>query len=187
MKIKQYVGNGIDIAKEVLSGNLSHKDLELRTKYTSTKMNNGEILNVPRYGALKLGIFNCSKYTRFAAKELFNKKYNPCHAWNRRYNSDEVVEVKDSDIYSKILQAEPGSIIGINVPFSNYQNGLDEKHQQRELTHVILYLGINKDGEPLFSEQSKAKCNILGIEDLENKGYKAREIYNVHSLDELTV
>jgi hypothetical protein len=155
-------------------------------------------IKVPYY---KLAPSSCSKYARLSAKKIFNKKYNPGHAWDLKYDNKIVYQFKeeeitnDSTIYenlkNKIIDGtlEPGMIIVAKrdmkpKEYKRYKSygtpGKDEKGNKIEDTHVILYLGINNNKKPEFLHQWINQKEKITIEDFkERKNLKPTLILDI--------
>lgn len=145
-------------------------------------------IKVPYY---KLSPNSCSKYARLSANKIFDKKYNPGHAWDLKYDNSIVYQFKeeettnDSTIYenlkNKIVDGtlEPGMMIITKrdmgpKEYRKYKSygtpGKDEMGNKIEETHVILYLGINDQKQPEFLHQWINQREKITIED-----FKARK------------
>ncbi len=148
---------------------------------------NSSKIKLPYYHNIPPGF--CSQYAKTVAKNLFNKEYvweknkpNSGAAWNLRY-SNEVVEKLDSlgEIKELIINdvLKPGMLVGIYNPKSRHNNKKDLKGNKVDYTHVMLYVGIDKKGEPEFFHQIGSKIeriNLSKIRDFEQKGWKVIEV-----------
>ncbi len=144
-------------------------------------------IKVPYY---KLSPNSCSKYARLSANKIFDKKYNPGHAWDLKYDNSIVYQFKeeetanDSTIYenlkNKIIDGtlEPGMMIITKrdmgpKEYRKYKSygtpGKDEKGNKIEETHVILYLGINDQKQPEFLHQWINQREKITVEDFKNR------------------
>lgn len=114
----------------------------------------------------------CSKYARLSAKKIFNKKYIPGHAWDLKYDNKIVYQFKeeetinDSTTYENLKNLiidgilKPGMMVVVKrqmkpneyLAYKSYNRaGRDKKGNKIEDTHVLLYLGLNDNGEEEFA------------------------------------
>lgn len=177
--LKNYLENVKEIINEVTSGRIKPKEIQWVSRKILVELKDGKKIIVPAYNTFKLGPFNCSKATRVLAKELFNENYSPSSAWDRRYHCSEVIPVKNNDLTNYEKRLEPGCIIGTKVPNSSYSNGEDEKHLPRKYSHVVLYLGKDKDSNMLFADQYKTKIRVQKASELEKQNFKFKEILSL--------
>jgi hypothetical protein len=138
----------------------------------------------------KLEPNSCSKYARLSAKKIFNKKYNPGHAWDLKYDNKTIYEFKDdeitndSTIYESLKNLiinetlKPGMMItakrdmrpGEYKRYKSYRAlGKDKKGNKIEDTHVILYLGINNEKKPEFLHYWDNKREKITIEKFKKR------------------
>lgn len=167
---------------------LLRKEREAAFNQKAEEQSSDEIIT-PYY---KLSPNSCSKYARLSAKKLFDKKYNPGHAWDLKYDNKIVYEFKDNETANDSTTNEslknliiggtlkPGMIIvakrdmkpGEHKKYKSYRGpGKDEKGNKIEDTHVILYLGINDKGEEEFSDQwinQMGKITVNKFKDRKN-------------------
>lgn len=120
-----------------------------------------EFDSIPSLAKFRLQSLNCSKYVRLAAQEYYGEvdSFPQRDAWNMRYASKIVAKLKSKNKYEEMesLREEgvlrPGMVLGVYNPFSNHRNDIDEQGHRAKYTHVLLYVGKDKDGELLFDHQ----------------------------------
>lgn len=155
--------------------------------YQKAEEQSSDEIKAPYY---KIAPNSCSKYARLSANKLFNKKYNPGHAWDLKYDNKIVYQFKeeeianDSTIYenlkNKIIEGtlEPGMMVVAKrdmgpKEYKRYKSygtpGKDERGNKIEDTHVILYLGINDQKQPEFLHQWINQKEKITIEDFKNR------------------
>lgn len=147
-------------------------------------------LQVPVYSLEHVPSGYCSRYARYAANELFNKKYPGMDAWNRRYHDEVVVplgeieSVEDLPALAQEGRLKPGNIIGLNYPESTHNNDIDEKGNKASYTHVALYLGKNPEGKLLFAHEYKELTEIMDLEKMKERNLGPREVLNTPSRED---
>ncbi len=123
----------------------------------------------------------CSRYARFAAKDLFEKEYAWDHAWNLRYKDKIVHEIQENDTFKDLITKNilnPGMIVGIKQPDyrTSHENTRDLKGEKAKYTHVILYAGLNDNGQPEFLHQYGWKKEKITQEDFKKYKFTPIEI-----------
>lgn len=137
-----------------------------------TKTLQGEI-NVPVYNIFTgLHPGNCSAYARKSAEELFGKNYSLSPAWGRRENDRLVAQINGQSLDFFVNQGilKSGMIIGTFNSSSPY----NEKHEP--YTHNMLYIGQNKQGQPLFADQFRTKTQVRTEKQIRDAGLIPMEI-----------
>lgn len=148
-----------------------------------------DTLYVPIYSLNLRGVppTHCSRYSRFAAEDLFNLDYKKdslsdgVDAWNLRYHN-KIIETSDNfskDNLEELVSEEiiqPGMIVGFYNPKSKYKNGKDEKGKKRLYTHVGVYLGQGEDGEMKFAHQWGSKTQVNNLHWFYGKKLIPKEI-----------
>ena len=140
--------------------------------------------SLPTFAKFKMDTLNCSQYVRRAAQEYYGQvdSFPQRKAWDMRYASNIVAKFKEKDKYQEIesLREEgtlrPGMILGVYNPKSKYNNVLDETCHKAKYTHVLLYVGKDKDGELLFDHQWDEKILRVNSNWLKKKGLRPVEI-----------
>lgn len=163
-----------DIPKEMEETIQSYceKQRESAINYLSYNQNS-QAITPPNF---KLPPSRCSKYMRKSAKSLFGKEYVPADAWDLQYNNKEVHQIKENENMEDLIikgVLKPGMVIGAKWPVKDirkYGNkGKDIKGKPIEYTHVVGYLGFNKDKEPEFLHQWGSKKEKATQKELEEK------------------
>jgi len=170
-----YLKNTKDIAVGLMQKKIKFNEIQWKSSEIPVKLDNGNTISIPAYSTFKLGPFNCSKLTRLIAEKLFNLNYSPSAAWDRRYHCEQVIPLSgELNRYSD--QLEPGSIVGIKIPNSEYNKGKDEQGKERAYSHVAIYIGKDKDSNPLFADQYKTRVRVQNLSKLEKENLKLVEI-----------
>jgi len=120
-----------------------------------------EFDSIPSLAKFKLRSLNCSRYVNMAAQKHYGEvdSFPQRDAWNMRYASKIVAKLKTKNKYDEMegLREEgilrPGMVLGVYNPFSIYRNTLDETGHKAKYTHVLLYVGKDKEGKLLFDHQ----------------------------------
>lgn len=127
-----------------------------------------EIPKAPEY---KLSRFHCAEYAVRAAKDLYRKEFVSSNAFNLRYCNKVISEIENpNQIYQLIDNGilKPGMIVGTTNPNSPYRNAADQSGQKAEYTHVVVYVGKNKDQEPEFIHQRESTIENVTLTQLLN-------------------
>ena len=162
--------------------------LDFPAKHSSVPIKTHEegivvIREVPVYGPALVDEKLCSKYVRMAARDMFGKFYAKTHAWNRRYDDRLVTEVEGRSL-KELANMEillPGMIIGIENPSSSMINEIDKQGNKALYTHNALYIGRNRNGEPLFAEQFVFPIIIRTESNMSSDNLRAVEILDSRS------
>ena len=135
----------------------------------------------------RLNPSHCSKYARLSAKKLFKKEYIAEDAWNLKYANKTIYDFKenetlnDSTTYETLKDLiikgtlEPGMIVGakLDIPaklYKKYGNrGFDKKRNKIDYTHVMLYIGLNKEKQPEFIQHWGRKIEKITLEDFKDR------------------
>jgi len=128
-------------------------------------------LFVPAYSLAELPKLNCSAYVRKAAKELFNKTYSTCHAWDRRYFDKLMCDVGGRDLESLVEEEilKPGMVIGTFIVGSGYRDREDCRGDGVKYTHNMLYLGRDIRKKPIFAQQVGSITSIVTEKEVEDE------------------
>lgn len=140
--------------------------------------------SIPALAKFKLNSLNCARYVQKAAQKYYGEidSFPQRDAWNMRYASEIVVQLTSKDKYREIkdLREEgilrPGMILGLYNPKSKYRNTLDESGKKAKYTHVVLYVGKDKNGNLLFDHQWNKKTLRVNTGWLKEKGLRPVEI-----------
>ncbi len=139
---------------------------------------NKKIKEGPVYSAVEVPANMCSRYVRYAAKDLFKIDYPAADAWDIRdgINVEEIkIDSKNTlETLVKDGSLKEGMVVGFYNPNSKY-NARAEK-DGAGYTHVMLYLG--KDGEKLlfadkFGKKTRTK---ISLDEITKSGLDAREV-----------
>lgn len=148
-------------------------------------------IKTPKYSREKVPDSYCSRYANRSAKKIFKKEYEEDDAWDLKYKNSIIDKFKDDEIISdstiyesikdKIIDGtlKPGMMVitkrkmgpkehlkYTSYPTKGYKYaGKDEKGNKIEDTHVILYIGINKNKEPEFIHKWVDKTERITIQD----------------------
>lgn len=136
-------------------------------------------VDVPTFNPIKLGAGNCSGYARRVAEEMFGKKYSFANAWDRRYKDRVVCEVEDNDDLRGLADGgvlKPGMLVGVFYPRSHYNDVKDMKGHPVKYTHMVVYIGEDPNGEPLFVEQFGVGTRERTLSQFDDHDLEAREI-----------
>ncbi|MDP3882119.1 MAG: hypothetical protein Q8Q31_04565 [Nanoarchaeota archaeon] len=136
------------------------------------------VYNVPTYNSFKIPPYNCSRYARMAAQDVFGVNYSPGNAWDLKYENDVISEVEGGNLekFAETRVLEPGMIVGIFNPQSKYLQEPDKNGNPRKYTHIALYLGQDPEGKPLLVHQYGSNIRVETYDSLRKKGLEAREI-----------
>lgn len=140
-------------------------------------------LNIPVYDEYSVPKNYCSRYIRFAAKDIFGLEYPKKDAWNQRYHNHIVAELKEESQLEKLVcegKIKPGEIIGVYNPKSLYNLRKDEADKKVEYTHVALYLGTNCFGEPLLAHHYGKKTEVISVSELRKRGLMPKEALSLN-------
>lgn len=166
--------------KDSVTSNLPYQDQPIVTQKTeqreirepacdlSSKLRVG-----PVYDESRVPANNCSRYVRFAAKDMFGVEYPAADAWNLRdFSSVEHIPVSDeNDVRNRALKGEfiPGDVLAVYNPNSSYNS--NPRARKVGYTHVLLYLGKDDMGEMHFADKfgSKTRKDISLHEIIQNK------------------
>jgi hypothetical protein len=146
-----------------------------------------KVLQVPVYSLEHVPSGYCSRYARYAANELFDKKYPGMDAWNRRYHDEVVVpigeieSIEDLPALAEEGRLKPGNIIGLHYPESTHNEDIDEQGNKASYTHVALYLGRNPEKKLLFVHEYKELTEVMDLEKMKERNLGPREILNTPS------
>lgn len=143
---------------------IKESNLEKSINY-SDSLGIPEYDSIPELAKFKIKSLNCSKYVQLAAQEYYGPvdSFPQRDAWNMRYPSKIVAKFKTKDKYiemEKLRQEgilKPGMILGVYNPNSNHNDEIDESGHKAKYTHVLLYVGKDKDGNLLFDHQWNKK------------------------------
>ena len=129
--------------------------------------NHVKTLRVPVYSLTDVKPLECSRYARLAAEEMFDKKFSATAAWNRRYQDRIAIssdEINNDHFLGELVsqgKLKPGMILGVHNPESHYGKELDQTGNRVKYTHNLVYLGVGKEGTPLFANQFVEKTSIV--------------------------
>ena len=132
----------------------------------------------PIYSDSQVPANMCSRYVRFAAKELFGLNYPSADAWDIRYALDiNEIKIDSANTLEKLARdgkLKPGMMVGVYNPTSRYNSRA--KEDGAGYTHVMLYLG-QKDGELLFADKfGKSTRPKISLSEIRAKWLQPREI-----------
>jgi len=119
----------------------------------------------------------CAGYAIALARNKFKKNYPYEDAWNLKYFCTSL-EVKDSTYFKEMIRMNiihPGDLIGAYYPQSKENNKLDKFGNKREYTHLAIYLGLNKNSQPIFQHKRKSKIEQLSLIEFE-KMFSIKEV-----------
>jgi hypothetical protein len=152
--------------------------------------------SIPALSKFKLESLNCSKYVQLAAQEHYGSvdSFPQRDAWNMRYASKIVAKLKTKNKYNEmeVLREEgilkPGMVLGVYNPFSIYRNTLDESGHKAKYTHVMLYVGKDKDGNLLFDHQWNKKTMRVSFDWMKENYLNPIEILDpLGKLSDMTI
>lgn len=152
-------------------------------------------IKTPKYSIEKVPDNYCSRYANRSAKKIFKKEYEEDDAWDLKYKNSIIDKFKDDEIISdstiyesiknKIIDGtlKPGMMVVTKrdlgpkeyLKYTSYPKkgykyaGKDEKGNKIEDTHVILYIGINKNKEPEFIHKWVDKTERITIDDFKER------------------
>lgn len=139
-------------------------------------------LKVPVYSNDKVPQNNCARYVRYSADNLFNETLPQRDSWDMRYFMRNVAEIEEKNWDESLTELaknetlKPGMVAGIYNPNSHFKDRKDIKGKQAKYTHVALYIGKNKDGEPLFAEKFVDETRIMSASDYQQAELRVVEI-----------
>jgi len=149
---------------------------------SSGNISQDKIPEAPVYSELEVPANYCSRYARFAAKDLYDINYPADDAWKLR-NHDSVgtiriSEVSDLDKLVDECRLKPGMVVGMFYPKSKY-NGREDV-EKAGYTHVVLYVGKDEKAQLHFVDKfgSKTRRKTLGELHRDNKLVPKEIIYN---------
>lgn len=136
---------------------------------------------------------NCARYARFTAEDVFGLKYKYDEdiksrkrgAWNYRYynkivaHSEEGFGREELESFIRENKLQPGMLIGIYNPQSNYNQWKDKTGKKVEYTHIAIFLGLDEFGVPIFANQIGRNTKIVSADDFAIKNWKFKEILDV--------
>ncbi len=128
---------------------------------------------IPKTPKFNLRPYRCANYATQAAEKLYRKHYTPANAWNLRDNNNILFPInsyEELETLAKDKIIQPGMIIGTYNPSSS------RNKKNRLYTHVVLYIGINKQGEPEFVHQWGSKIKQWTLSELKAKKLKPIEV-----------
>ncbi|HLD15953.1 MAG TPA: hypothetical protein VJB94_05250 [Candidatus Nanoarchaeia archaeon] len=116
--------------------------------------------------------FSCSRFARLEAEKRFGIKYQPAHAWDRKY-TDNVINLEGKTLDERFDEGvlKPGMIVGLFNPNSLFLNGTDKKGNLRAYTHVALCLARSQ-----YTHQYGSEIRIDNEDELKNLGLSPVEI-----------
>ena len=159
---------------------VSDEDIESSPEPPVRNTENG-IPEAPIYDSDEIPSGYCSRYVRFAARDLFDKQYPAANAWDIRDNSNVVVRRINDDGLPELVdkgELKPGDLVGMHNPKSmrNYLRGVKEAGY----THVLLYLGANEEGLH-FAHQFGSKMERKTLRKLqEDYSLKPIEVISIN-------
>ena len=148
-------------------------------------ISNGKInqIEVPYYPLTLVGLFECAKYVRLAAKQIFGKHFARCNAWDRRYEDAVVAEINGTALgdlqRQRILQQ--GMVVGFYNPESHYKNHRDIKGKPIRYSHNALFVGLSSRGRLLFAHQYGAETRLQDVNSILRQGLEPIEILDARS------
>ena len=124
----------------------------------------------PVYDEYKVPAGYCARYVRYAARDLFGVEYPSADAWKLR-DADGIDEIKVSNDNLENLankdRLKPGMLVGVYNPKSKYNS--NEEVKKVGYSHVVLFLGKDKDGRLWFADKFGSKTRKKTIEDLKKE------------------
>jgi hypothetical protein len=140
-----------------------------------------ESINIPEapvYSESKVPANYCSRYVRFAARDLFGKTYPKDDAWNlRNYKNVEAIRLNNNTTLQDLTTKKvltPGDVLGMFYPKSRY-NGREDV-QKAGYTHVVLFLG-KENRDLYFADKFGSKIRKTTLTELEKEnGLTPKEI-----------
>lgn len=121
-------------------------------------------LNVPVYSQKDVPRANCSRYIRYAGKQLFNEEYFPGNAWERK-KADKFVSYVGKNPLEQLADSgvlKPGMIIAAHFPKSKFKS--------HDVTHVALYLGRGVNGKGLYAHEWGVRTEVTDEKRLREYG-----------------
>jgi len=142
------------------------------------KEQSSDEINAPQYNTPKE---YCSRYARVAAENLFGKKYSWDDAWNLRYKDKIEHYFREEDSFKELITnniLRQGMLVGIKQPDNktSHENDKDLEGNKVKYTHIILYAGLNDNGEAEFLHQYGRKKEKISEKDFEKYGFTPKEI-----------
>tara|TARA_Y100000310_G_scaffold343003_1_gene448689 strand:- start:1216 stop:1806 length:591 start_codon:yes stop_codon:yes gene_type:complete len=126
-----------------------------------------QIPDAPQYDYRKA---RCAAYAVRTAKEIFGRTFTEANAWNMRYQNPVLSEVKDKAHLNDLIEngiVQPGRILGVSYPESDYLDEKDAKGNPAKYTHMVVYAGKSREGEPMFYHQFFSDEEKISLSDLE--------------------
>jgi hypothetical protein len=118
-------------------------------------------LTIPVYSLLKVGPSKCSKYARLTTESLGNK-INRGNAWDLEKNNPSIA-------YNE-AKLSKGDLVLLYNPKSKYQI------ENRVGSHVVVYLGRDKENNQLYAEQRGIDSKITTLEEFNEEGWTPKRI-----------
>jgi hypothetical protein len=152
-----------------------------------------DTLWIPEYSLKDVSPTNCARYSRFVAEDVFGLKYKYDDdvkskyrgAWNYRYynkvvaSSEEGFNKQDLIELVKENELQPGMLMGIYNPKSNYNNWNDKTKNKVKYTHMAVFLGMDNSGSLIFANQLGKNTQIIDQNYFLNRNWKFKEIIDV--------
>ena len=189
MERKYYVLTGLALGLGLIGGSLvpslttnpAKKDLDdivVSIPFNTTDIGVNEIPDAPLYSESQVPANYCSRYVRFAARDLYDIEYPADDAWKLRNHSNmNAIKLNSGDDLRELADNEtlkPGMVVGMFYPASKYNGRQDV--EKAGYTHVLLYLG-SKDGELYFADKFGSKIRKSSLSKLQSEnGLVPKEI-----------
>lgn len=118
-------------------------------------------VSLPIYSLFSVPPSHCSKYSRLVT-ESFGNKINPGNAWDLALNNP------SGEYNSETLQQ--GDLVLFYNPSSKYQI------ENREGSHVAVYLGKNKENDSVYAEQRGICSRVTSSKQFCKEGWTPKRI-----------
>ncbi len=132
----------------------------------------------PVYSNAKVPANMCSRYVRYAAKDLFGIKYPAADAWDIRDDVNvEEIKVDSKNTLENLVKngsLKEGMIVGFYNPKSSYNNVA--KEDGAGYTHVMLYLGKDEQNLLFADKFGKKTRTKISLDEITKSGLDAREV-----------
>jgi hypothetical protein len=117
-----------------------------------------------------LPAYYCARYAVLAAKKLTNSQYCSANAWDFA-KRNKLIDKINGNLEDHLGLLIPGTtIIGYYNPGSKYNS------PEREVTHVAVYLGRDKNREIYLAEEAGSIQRKISGSEIERKGFIPRQI-----------
>ena len=128
-------------------------------------------LYLPCYNSETLPKGFCARFVRLAAKDLFGLDYPVVNAWDLQHDAVLIANLngnRNLHEMSTFDLLEKGIVVGAYYPQSKANGRSDKQNIKVSYTHVLLFVGNDSLGNPVFIEQFKEKIQIRRLDDFDN-------------------